>query len=50
MPDLDLVFLYDDDYPMFAEIYARFTRRIISWITTLTPTGVLYDIDLRPAP
>lgn len=48
--DLDLVFLYNDDYPDAGEIYARFTRRIISWMTTMTPTGVLYDIDLRLRP
>lgn len=48
--DLDLVFLYEDDYPDAGEIYARFTRRITTWITTLTPTGMLYDIDLRLRP
>lgn len=48
--DLDLVFLYEDDHPDAGEIYARFTRRIISWMTTLTPTGMLYDIDLRLRP
>ncbi len=48
--DLDLVFLYEDDYPDAGEIYARFTRRIINWMTALTPAGVLYDIDLRLRP
>ncbi|MDR3412164.1 MAG: bifunctional [glutamate--ammonia ligase]-adenylyl-L-tyrosine phosphorylase/[glutamate--ammonia-ligase] adenylyltransferase [Formivibrio sp.] len=48
--DLDLVFLYNDDYPDAGEIYARFARRIINWMTTLTSTGVLYDIDLRLRP
>lgn len=48
--DLDLVFLYEDDHPDAGEIYARFTRRIINWMTTQTPTGILYDIDLRLRP
>lgn len=48
--DLDLVFLYDDDHPDAGDIYARYTRRIQSWIATLTSAGMLYEIDLRLRP
>ncbi|SFM93795.1 glutamate-ammonia-ligase adenylyltransferase [Formivibrio citricus] len=48
--DLDLVFLYEDDHPDAGEIYARLTRRISTWLTTHTSTGMLYDIDLRLRP
>ena len=48
--DLDLVFLYDDDHPEAAEIYARFGQRISSWLNNLTPAGQLYEIDLRLRP
>ncbi|HSF46732.1 MAG TPA: bifunctional [glutamate--ammonia ligase]-adenylyl-L-tyrosine phosphorylase/[glutamate--ammonia-ligase] adenylyltransferase [Burkholderiales bacterium] len=48
--DLDLVFLYDDDLEGAPEAYARLASRMISWLTTLTPAGVLYDTDLRLRP
>ena len=48
--DLDVVFLYDDDHPDAGEIYARFARRIVNWITSATPAGTLYDLDLRLRP
>jgi glutamate-ammonia-ligase adenylyltransferase len=48
--DLDVVFLYDDDAPEAPENYARFAQRINSWLTSTTPAGVLYDIDLRLRP
>ncbi|MEJ7138849.1 bifunctional [glutamate--ammonia ligase]-adenylyl-L-tyrosine phosphorylase/[glutamate--ammonia-ligase] adenylyltransferase [Amphibiibacter pelophylacis] len=52
--DLDLVFLYDDsqeDDPDAAqEIYTRFVRKLIGWLTLRTNAGALFDIDtaLRP--
>ena len=48
--DLDLVFLYDDAAPEAPESYARFAQRINTWLTSLTPAGVLYDTDLRLRP
>ena len=48
--DLDLVFLYDDPAPEAPEAYARFAQRINTWLSSLTPAGVLYDTDLRLRP
>ena len=48
--DLDLVFLYDDPAPEAPVAYARFAQRIVTWLTSLTSAGVLYDIDLRLRP
>ncbi|MGI4858494.1 MAG: bifunctional [glutamate--ammonia ligase]-adenylyl-L-tyrosine phosphorylase/[glutamate--ammonia-ligase] adenylyltransferase, partial [Janthinobacterium lividum] len=56
--DLDLIFLYDrpddPDHPDArddgAEIYAKLARRLVSWLTTATGAGLLYDIDLRLRP
>ena len=48
--DLDLVFLYDDDDARAPEVYARLVHRINTWLGTLTPAGILYDIDLRLRP
>ena len=48
--DLDLVFLYDDDHPDAQEIYARLGKRLITWMTTLTAAGILYDTDMRLRP
>ncbi|MGI4985700.1 MAG: bifunctional [glutamate--ammonia ligase]-adenylyl-L-tyrosine phosphorylase/[glutamate--ammonia-ligase] adenylyltransferase [Janthinobacterium lividum] len=56
--DLDLIFLYDHpdcpDHPDArddgAETYAKLARRLVSWLTTATGAGLLYDIDLRLRP
>lgn len=48
--DLDLVYLYDDDHPDAADTYARFARRLTSWLTAPTGAGVLYEVDLRLRP
>lgn len=48
--DLDLVFLYDDPQEGLDEIYVRFAKRIVHWLTTTTSAGKLYDIDLRLRP
>ncbi|WP_456269364.1 bifunctional [glutamate--ammonia ligase]-adenylyl-L-tyrosine phosphorylase/[glutamate--ammonia-ligase] adenylyltransferase [Kushneria sp. AK178] len=57
--DLDLVFLHDADprgstngarsldNPVF---YARMGQRIIHMLTTTTPAGVLYEVDMRLRP
>ncbi|HUH87333.1 MAG TPA: bifunctional [glutamate--ammonia ligase]-adenylyl-L-tyrosine phosphorylase/[glutamate--ammonia-ligase] adenylyltransferase [Pusillimonas sp.] len=48
--DLDLVFLYDDPRPDAAELYAKLGRRMASWLSTMTSSGRLYEIDLRLRP
>jgi len=48
--DLDLVFLYDDEREDAMEIYARLARRMTSWLSTMTSSGRLYEIDLRLRP
>ncbi|WP_036575406.1 bifunctional [glutamate--ammonia ligase]-adenylyl-L-tyrosine phosphorylase/[glutamate--ammonia-ligase] adenylyltransferase [Nitrosospira briensis] len=48
--DLDIIFLYDDNHPDAAEIYARLSQRINSWLTSYTSAGLLYETDLRLRP
>jgi len=49
--DLDLVFIYDDEADESAQDrYTRLARRLITWLTTMTQAGQLYDIDLRLRP
>ncbi len=48
--DLDIIFLYDDADENAGETYARLAKRINTWLTTLTPAGMLYDVDLRLRP
>jgi len=48
--DLDIVFLYDDPHPDAPETYARLAQRLNSWLSTLTPAGILYETDLRLRP
>jgi glutamate-ammonia-ligase adenylyltransferase len=48
--DLDLIFLYADDHESAPEIYARLAQRINTWLTSVTPAGVLYETDLRLRP
>lgn len=48
--DLDVIFLYDDDDQEAPAHYAKLAQRFITWMTTHTPAGILFDIDvaLRP--
>ncbi len=48
--DLDMVFIYDDDHPEAREVYSRFGRRIISWLNTMTSSGILYETDMQLRP
>ncbi|MEW9898733.1 bifunctional [glutamate--ammonia ligase]-adenylyl-L-tyrosine phosphorylase/[glutamate--ammonia-ligase] adenylyltransferase [Chitinivorax sp. PXF-14] len=48
--DLDIIFLFDDDADAAPENYAKLARRIGTWLTTVTPAGMLYEIDLRLRP
>ncbi len=48
--DLDIVCLYDDPHSEANALYGRLVRKLISWLSTKTAQGDLYDIDtaLRP--
>ncbi|MDN4052951.1 bifunctional [glutamate--ammonia ligase]-adenylyl-L-tyrosine phosphorylase/[glutamate--ammonia-ligase] adenylyltransferase [Massilia sp. YIM B02763] len=48
--DLDVIFLFDDDDQDAPSHYAKLAQRFITWMTTHTPAGILFDIDtaLRP--
>jgi glutamate-ammonia-ligase adenylyltransferase len=48
--DLDLIFVYDDADPEAPANYARLVRRLVTWLTTPTSSGVLFDVDLRLRP
>ncbi len=48
--DLDLVFLYTGDDEQAPVRYARLARRLITWLTSTTPAGPLYDVDMRLRP
>jgi len=48
--DLDLVFVYDDPTDAGLELYTRVARRLITWLTSNTPAGPLYETDLRLRP
>jgi len=51
--DLDLVFLYQDPSDATGEageLYAKLGRRMASWLSTMTSSGRLYEIDLRLRP
>ena len=57
--DLDLVFLYSGDQNGFTDgaksvansvFYSRLGQRIIHIFTAITPSGVLYEVDMRLRP
>ncbi|MBV8046549.1 MAG: bifunctional [glutamate--ammonia ligase]-adenylyl-L-tyrosine phosphorylase/[glutamate--ammonia-ligase] adenylyltransferase [Paludibacterium sp.] len=48
--DLDVIFLFDDPHPDAPERYARLARKMVTWLTSTTAAGGLYDIDLRLRP
>ena len=48
--DLDIIFLYDETCPFPMDRLARVAQRVITWLTSLTAAGVLYDIDVRLRP
>ncbi len=53
--DLDLVFIFDDTQVQkpsheMVELFMNLARRLISWLTTATSSGVLFDIDTRLRP
>jgi len=48
--DLDIIFLYEDEHERAPEVYAAFARRLITWLTSHTAAGMLYDVDTRLRP
>jgi glutamate-ammonia-ligase adenylyltransferase len=48
--DLDLIFLYDDDEQDAPANYAKLAQRFITWMTSHTPAGILFDIDIALRP
>jgi len=48
--DLDVIFLYDDDEQEAPALYAKLAQRFITWMTSHTPAGILFDVDLALRP
>ena len=48
--DLDLVYIYADVREDATEIYTKLGRRMTSWLSTMTSSGRLYDVDVRLRP
>jgi glutamate-ammonia-ligase adenylyltransferase len=48
--DLDLVFVHDDEHAEAGQNYATLARRLMTWLTSLTSSGNLFDVDLRLRP
>ncbi len=48
--DLDIIFLYDDDAPEAQENYARLAQRMLTWLSSRTPAGMLFETDTRLRP
>ncbi len=48
--DLDLVMVFEDKEKQSIELYTKLARRLSNWCTTLTPSGRLYEIDMRLRP
>ncbi len=48
--DLDVIFLFDDEDQDAPGLYAKLAQRFITWMTSHTSAGILFDIDtaLRP--
>ena len=48
--DLDLIYLFDDKDANASKNYTRLVRRMMSWLTVQTSSGILFDVDLRLRP
>ncbi|MFH4355752.1 MAG: bifunctional [glutamate--ammonia ligase]-adenylyl-L-tyrosine phosphorylase/[glutamate--ammonia-ligase] adenylyltransferase, partial [Neisseriaceae bacterium] len=48
--DLDLVYLYSDNYPEAIDIYSWFSSRLTLFLSAATGSGRLYEVDLRLRP
>ncbi len=48
--DLDVIFLYDDEDQDAPALYAKLAQRFITWMTSHTPAGILFDVDIALRP
>lgn len=48
--DLDVIFLYEDEDQDAPANYAKLGQRFITWMTSHTPAGILFDIDIALRP
>lgn len=48
--DLDLVLIFDDESEHAVETYAKLGRRLSTWVSTMTSSGRMYEIDMRLRP
>lgn len=48
--DLDVIFLYDDDDQEAPAHYAKLAQRFITWMTSHTAAGILFDVDIALRP
>ncbi|WP_341675691.1 bifunctional [glutamate--ammonia ligase]-adenylyl-L-tyrosine phosphorylase/[glutamate--ammonia-ligase] adenylyltransferase [Niveibacterium sp. SC-1] len=48
--DLDIVFIYDDESQDASELYARLTQRTLTWLSSRTSAGILFETDTRLRP
>lgn len=48
--DLDVIFLYDDPDQEAPAHYSKLAQRFITWMTSHTPSGILFDIDIALRP
>lgn len=48
--DLDVIFLYDDDDQEAPMHYAKLAQRFITWMTSHTSAGILFDVDIALRP
>jgi glutamate-ammonia-ligase adenylyltransferase len=48
--DLDVIFLFDDDHESAPEIYARLAQRVLTWLSSHTSAGTLFETDTRLRP
>ncbi len=48
--DLDLAFLFDDPDEAAPANYARLAQRMVTWLSSRTAAGLLFDTDLRLRP
>jgi glutamate-ammonia-ligase adenylyltransferase len=45
-----VIFLIDDDHPDAPMLYAKLAQRFITWMTSHTSAGILFDIDIALRP
>ncbi|MDC8757261.1 bifunctional [glutamate--ammonia ligase]-adenylyl-L-tyrosine phosphorylase/[glutamate--ammonia-ligase] adenylyltransferase [Janthinobacterium fluminis] len=48
--DLDVIFLFDDDDQDAPGLYAKLAQRFITWMTSHTSAGILFDVDIALRP